>query len=38
MYVVVDTTTGQWLTGPVPYAEAATIARLSGHGIEEVED
>lgn len=38
MYVVADTSTGQWLTEPIPYADAASIARLSGHGIEEVED
>lgn len=38
MYVVVDTITGQWLTGPLPYSEAASLARLSGHAIEEVEN
>lgn len=38
LYVVVDTTTGQWLTGPVPEQDARSLARLSGQTIEEVEN
>lgn len=38
MYVVVDKVTGQWLTEPIPYSEAASLARISGQAIEEVED
>lgn len=26
MYVVVDNETGQWVTGPLPYSEAASLA------------
>lgn len=40
MYVVVDTITGQWVTEPLPYADAATLVRMSMRDlyIEEVED
>lgn len=39
MYVVVDTITGQWVTDPLPYADAATLAyNRPEYTVEEVED
>lgn len=32
-YVVTDSATGQYLTGPLPYAEARTLASLGGHTV-----
>lgn len=39
-YVVVDTITGQWLTEPIPYADAASLAyhHPATRHVEEVED
>lgn len=40
MYVVVDTITGQWVTEPIPYADAASLARNhpETRHVEEVEN
>lgn len=46
MYVVIDTATGQWVTEPIPEADARSLARLLTNSttvrrevhVEEIED